>query len=103
MTEPARPRSTSSRRRRPASRRPNEARAPRPEDLWRPAPRAARARARARPWTTPPRWSARSATRPCPGNRLPAAHYLASVVERAAVLATALAASADLLDEPPTT
>jgi len=34
---------------------------------------------------------------------LPAAHYLASVVERAAVLATALAASADLLDEPPTT
>ena len=35
---------------------------------------------------------------PLPGNRLPAAHYLASVVERAAVLATALAASADLLD-----
>jgi len=40
---------------------------------------------------------------PLPGNRLPAAHYVASVVERAAVLATALAASADLLDEPPAT
>ena len=35
---------------------------------------------------------------PLPGNRLPAAHYLATVVERAAVLATALAASADLLE-----
>ena len=45
------------------------------------------------------------ARRPAPARepRCPPAHYLASVVERAAVLATALAASADLLDEPPTT
>ena len=34
-----------------------------------------------------------------PGNRLPAAHYVATVVERAAVLASALAASAGLLVE----
>ena len=101
MTEPARPRSTSSRRRRPASRRPNEARAPRPEDLWRPA------RELPEPEPVRPVDDATALVRslgdpPLPGNRLPAAHYLASVVERAAVLATALAASADLLDEPPT-
>jgi hypothetical protein len=37
---------------------------------------------------------------PVPGNAIVAGHYLATVVERAAALATALAASADLLAPP---
>jgi hypothetical protein len=98
VNDPSRARPSSSRRRRPAPRRPNDGRAPRPEDLWRPAAelpeaepirRADDATALVRSLGDPP----------LPGNRLPAAHYLASVVERAAVLATALAASADLLEE----
>ena len=40
--------------RRPASRRPNENRAPRPEDLWRPA-RELPDPSPCGPWTTPPR------------------------------------------------
>jgi hypothetical protein len=99
MNDPVRPRSSSSRRRRSSGRRPNEARAPRPEDLWRPA------RELPEPEPVRPVDDATALVRslgdpPLPGNRLPAAHYLASVVERAAVLATALAASAELLEEP---
>jgi hypothetical protein len=37
---------------------------------------------------------------PVPGNAVVAGHYVASVVEQAAKLATALAASAGLLAEP---
>jgi hypothetical protein len=99
MNDPVRPPSSSSRRRRSSGRRPNEARAPRPEDLWRPA------RELPEPEPVRPVDDATALVRslgdpPLPGNRLPAAHYLASVVERAAVLATALAASAELLEEP---
>ena len=102
MSEPARPRSTSSRRRRPASVVPTR--------LGRRGPRTCGGRRRELPEPEPvrPVDDATALVRslgdpPLPGNRLPAAHYLASVVERAAVLATALAASADLLEQPPTT
>jgi hypothetical protein len=37
---------------------------------------------------------------PLPGNGVAAAHYLASVIERAAILAIGLAATADSLNEP---
>jgi len=71
----------------------------RPEDLWRtglPLPDAEPIT----PVDDPTALVRSLGDPPLPGNRLPASHYVATVVERAAVLASALAASAGLLAEP---
>jgi hypothetical protein len=87
------------RRRRPQGRRPSRTRKSRPIDLWRPAP----------PLPEPqpivavydPTALLRSlGDPPVAGSRVAAGQYLASVIERAATLATGLAATADLLAEP---
>ena len=71
----------------------------RPEDLWRtglPLPDAEPIT----PVDDPTALVRSLGDPPLPGNRLPASHYVATVVERAAGLASALAASAGLLAEP---
>jgi len=70
-----------------------------PEDMWRPVPELPEADP-ITPIDDPTALLRSLGDPPLPGNRLAAGHYLATVVERAAVLATALAASADLLTEP---
>ena len=72
---------------------------PKPVDLWRSVPELPEPEPVARP--SDPTVLVRSlGDPPVPGNAIVAGHYVASVVEQAAKLATALAASADLLADP---
>jgi hypothetical protein len=84
----------------PNRRRPNNrGHRPKPVDLWRSVPELPEPQPVARP--SDPTVLVRSlGDPPVPGNAIVAGHYVASVVEQAAKLATALAASADLLAEP---
>ena len=93
MTEPNRPRGRDRNRARPRAARP-----PRPEDLWRPVPALPEPEP-ITPLDDPTALLRSLGDPPLPGNRTAAGHYLTTVVERAAVLASALAASADLLAE----
>ena len=73
---------------------------PRPVDLWQPVP-ALPDPAPIEP-TTDPRVLVRSlGDPPLAGQGADAAHYLGAVLDRAAALATALAAAAGLLADPP--
>ena len=71
----------------------------RPEDLWRPRSELPPPEP-IRPADDPTALLRSLGDPPLPGNRQATGHYLATVAERAAVLATALAASADLLEDP---
>jgi hypothetical protein len=74
---------------------------PKPVDLWRSVPELPAPEPVVRP--SDPSVLVRSlGDPPVPGNAIVAGHYVASVVEQAAKLATALAASADLLADPAT-
>jgi hypothetical protein len=75
-------------------RRPNK---PKAIDIWHPVPQLPEP-APIRPATDPTAVLRSLGDPPLPGQGAVAEHYLAAVVERAAVLATALAASAGLLD-----
>ena len=75
-------------------------RPPKPHDIWRPVPQLPD------PAPIAPASDATAMLRslgdpPLPGQGAVAGHYLAAVVERAAGLATALAAAADVLAPPP--
>ena len=77
---------------------------PKPVDLWRPVPQLPDPEP-IRPASDPTALIRSLGDPPLPGQAAVAEHYLSAVVERAGVLATALAASADLLaddgdDEP---
>jgi hypothetical protein len=69
---------------------------PRPSDLWRPVPEPAPPEPIA-PTPDPTTLLRSLGTPPLPGHGATAEHYLAAVVERAAGVAVALAASAGLL------
>jgi hypothetical protein len=74
--------------------------APKPVDMWRPVP--ALPEPEPIPVTTDPTLLLRSlGDPPLMGKSTIAGHYIATVIERAAGLASALAASADLLAPPP--
>jgi hypothetical protein len=73
---------------------------PKPVDLWRPVPRLAEPEPIV-PATDPTALLRSLGDPPLQGQGAVAEHYLAAVVERAAALATALAAAAGLLAEPP--
>ena len=75
-------------------RRPNK---PKAVDIWHPVPQLPEPEP-IRPATDPTAVLRSLGDPPLPGQGAVAEHYLAAVVERAAVLATALAASAGLLD-----
>ncbi len=68
-------------------------------DLWRPTPQLPEPEP-IRPASDPTALLRSLGNPPLPGQGAVAEHYLAAVVERAAGLATALAASADLLAPP---
>ncbi len=93
MTPPPARRRQSSNRRRKGNR--NEA-----VDLWRPVPRLA-APAPILPAEDPGMLLRSLGQPPLQGQGAVAEHYLVAVVERAAAVATALAASVDLLGTPP--
>ena len=80
-------------------RRPGKGNEPRPQDMWKAAPALPELRPIALPH------DAGALVRslgdpPLPGKSVVAGHYLQAVIERAAGLAAALAASADLLALP---
>ncbi len=82
-------------RRKPQSRR----RKPKPVDLWRPVPQLSPPEPIA-PAADPAALLLSLGEVPLPGQGAVAGHYVAAVVERAAGLATALAAAAGMLAEP---
>jgi hypothetical protein len=86
------------RRQRPQGRGSAAVRTLKPEDMWRPVPELPEPEP-ITPIDDPTALLRSLGDPPLSGNALVAGHYLATVVERAAVLATALAASADLLVE----
>lgn len=85
--------------RRKSKGRKGKGRGPQPADLWRAAPELPPP-AGIRPATDPTALLKSLGTPPLTGQGGVADHYLAAVVERAAGLATALAAAAELLVEP---
>jgi hypothetical protein len=93
--QPAR-RSKGQQNRRRRSSKPNE----RPTDMWRPVPRPPEAKP-ITPAHDPTALIRSLGHPPLPGQGTSAELYIATVVERAAGLATALAASADLLATDP--
>jgi hypothetical protein len=70
-----------------------------PQDMWRSVP-AGDAPEPILPSTNPTALLTSLGTPPLPGQGAAAEHYIATVIERAAAVATALAASADLLASP---
>lgn len=83
------------------SRRPAKARPPKPADLWRPVPQPPE------PDEIAPATDSTALLRslgdpPLPRNSIVAGRYFTTVVERAAAMATALAASVDLLADADT-
>lgn len=89
----------SSRRRKPQSRGRQQL-APGRMDLWRPVPELPGAEPIV-PSTEPTALLRSLGDPPLQGQGAVAEHYLAAVIERASGLATALAATADLLGQPP--
>lgn len=71
----------------------------RPGDLWHPVPAPPDAEPIV-PATEPTALLRSLGDPPLPASSVAANHYVATVIERAAALASALAASADLLAEP---
>ncbi len=87
------------RRRRPQGRRPGRTQVSQPVELWGRVPPLPEPQAVVS--VDDPTAVLRSlGDPPLPGNSVAAAHYLASVIERAATLAMGLAATADLLATP---
>lgn len=89
---------TTRRRAQPQGRRP-QARKPHAGDLWRPVPELGEARP-IEPASDPAALLRSLGDPPLQGQGQAAEHYLAAVAERAAALATALAAAAGVLQEP---
>lgn len=85
--------------RRGRNRRPNADRRPKPLDVWRPVPQLPEPEPIV-PASDPAAVLRSLGDPPLPGQGAVAGHYLAAVVERAAGLATALAAAADVLGSP---
>jgi hypothetical protein len=87
------------RRQRPRGRRPGRTQEAKPVELWRPVPPLPEPELIV-PVDDPTALLRSLGDPPLPGNSVAAGHYLASVIERAATLATGLAATADLLAHP---
>lgn len=81
------------------NRRPNRPQKPKVVELWRPVPQLGAIEPIV-PATDPTSLLRSLGSPPLQGQGAVAEHYLAAVIERAAGLATALAASADLLAAP---
>jgi hypothetical protein len=79
-----------------SGRRPTQARPPKPADLWRPVPQLPEPDD-ITPATDPTALLRSLGDPPLPRNGLIAGRYFTTVVERAAAMATALAASVELL------
>lgn len=101
MNAPRRNGNQSQQRRQQQQRANQGANAPKSVDLWRPVPQLPDAEPIT--MTTDPTLLLRSlGDPPLMGKSTIAGHYIATVIERAAGLASALAASADLLEQPNT-
>ena len=88
------------RNRRPQDQQQQQQRKAKPNDIWRPVPQLD-APAPIVPASDPTAMLRSLGDPPLPGQGAVAQHYLAAVVERAAGLATALAAAAGVLGEQP--
>lgn len=86
-------------RRKPSQGRRRRGNKPKPVDLWRPVPQPGDPEP-IRPSADPTALLRSLGNPPLQGQGAVAEHYVAAVVERAAGLATALAASADMLARP---